>query len=133
MNIFKKINKNLIGYVIGVGILLFAFMFLVLASQIGYEVKNRCGIAQNRYGGECVDALMNQIADDSAQAGKNDAIWSLGQLGDKKALPFLRSYDNGQPLPDREPWNEGVSQYELRKAIKLLESGCNITAFVWRD
>lgn len=133
MEIFKKINKNLIGYVIGTGILIAIFLFIIVSIQIGSDVKKRCEMSQVYYGGECIDALMEQIADESKNAGKNDAIFALGQLGNKRALPFLKKYDNGQPLPDREPWNEGISQYELRKAIKLLESGYNITAFVWRD
>lgn len=133
MEILKKIDKSLVSYLAGIGILIFIFLFIITAIQIGSDVKKRCETAQVYYGGECVDALMNQIADESKTAGKNDAIWALGQLGDRKALPFLKSYDNGQPLPDREPWNEGISQYELRKAIKLLESGFNVTAFVWRD
>ena len=128
-----KIDKNLIGYVFGVGVLFFLFVFLVTCSQIGYGVKKRCAAAQSRYGGECVNALLSQVADDSNQYGKNDAIWALGQLGDKKALPFLEKYDTGEPLPAREKWNEGVSQYELRKAIKLLKSGFNASAFIWRD
>lgn len=133
MNIFKKIDKNLIGYVIGVGILFVIFVFFVTCTQIGFEVKRQCESAQGRYGGECVDALMSQVADESNQYGKNSAIWALGQLGDKKALPFLEQYDTGEKLPDRENWDEGISQYELRKAIKLLKSGFNLSAFVWRE
>ncbi len=133
MKIFKKINKSLVGYLVSIVILIVVFLFIITAIQIGSDVKKRCETAQVYYGGECANALMNQIADESKVAGKNDAIWALGQLGDKKVLPFLKKYDNGQPLPDREPWNEGISQYELRKAIKLLESGFNLTAFAWRD
>lgn len=133
MNIHKKINKNFIEYIIGVGILLFLFVFFITCTQIGYDVKKRCELAQNRYGGECVNALMNQVTDDSSQYGKNDAIWALGQLGDKKALLFLEQYDTREKLPDRAKWDEGISQYELGKAIKLLKSGFNVSAFVWRD
>lgn len=129
----QKIELPLVRYALEVGALLSLFVFLVTCTQIGYEVSLRCQIAQSRYGGECVDALMSQVADSSTASGKNDAIWSLGQLGDRRALPFLESYDNGQMLPAREPWNEGISQYELRKAIRLLRSGENISAFVWRD
>jgi hypothetical protein len=133
MDTLKKVDKNLVGYIIGVGILLFLFIFLVTCTQIGYDVKKRCELAQSKYGGECVEALMSQVADESSQYGKNSAIWALGQLGDERALPFLEKYDNGEPLPKREPWDEGISQYELRKAIKLLKSGFNISAFIWRD
>ncbi len=133
MKIFQKIDRNLIGYIIGVGILLFFFVFFVTCTQIGYNVDKKCELAQNKYGGECVDALISLISDESSQYGKNSAIWALGQLGDKKALPFLEKYDTGEKLPDHEKWNEGISQYELRKAIKLLKSGLNLSAFVWRD
>jgi len=133
MNIFKKIDKNLIGYIVGVVILLFLFMFLVTCTQIGFDVKKRCKIAQTRYGGRCVEALMNQVADESNVYGKNDAIWALGQLGDKTALSFLEKYNTGEKLVNREEWDTGISQYELRKAIKLLKSGFNISAYVWRD
>lgn len=133
MKILKKFSRNLIGYIIGVVILLIIFIFLIICVQIGNEVKNQCKIAQNHYRGECVDALMNQISDESIQSRKNDAIWALGQLGDKQALPFLKKYDDKQPLPDREPWNEGISQYELRKAINLLESGFNISSLFWKE
>ncbi len=133
MKIFKKVDKNLIGYIVGIGIMLFLFVFFVTCTQIGYDVRKECELAQTKYGGECVDALMNLVADQSSQQGKNTAIWALGQLGDKKALPFLEKYNTGEPLSDREKWSEGISQYELRKAIKLLDNGLNISAFVWRD
>lgn len=133
MKIFQKIDRNLAGYIIGVGVLLFLFVFFITCTWIGYGVEKTCVSAQNRYGSKCVDALMSQIADESSQSGKNSAIWALGQLGDKRALPFLEKYDTGQKLPSREKWEEGISQYELRKAIKLLKSDLNISAWVWRD
>ncbi|MFA7654379.1 MAG: hypothetical protein WCX97_05115 [Candidatus Magasanikbacteria bacterium] len=132
MTTFKKLDKNLLGYIIGVGLLLFFFIFLITGTQIGYDVKKRCQSIQKQYGGECVEVLMKQVADTNTSYGKNDAIWALGQLGDKRAIQFLKTYDNGQPLPEHESWNEGVSQYELRKAIKLLESDFNISSLVWR-
>jgi hypothetical protein len=53
----------------------------------------------------------------------------LGQLGDQKSLVVLKSYYTGEPC-DHEKF---LCQYELEKAIKLLEGGFNITAFVWRN
>ncbi len=99
----------------------------------GYGVKKRCMLAQSQYGGECVDALMKKVADNSSQYDKNGAIWALGQLGDKKALSFLEKYNNEQQFPSSEKWDEGISQYEVRKAIKLLKSGFNLSAFIWRN
>lgn len=132
MQILKKLNKNLISYIVGIGILLFLFVFLITCTQIGYDVEKQCELAQAKYGGECADALMSLVADNSIQYGKNNAIWTLGQLGDQRALSFLEQYDTGEKLPEREKWSEGISQYELRKAIKLLRSNFNLSALVWR-
>lgn len=132
MRIFQKIDKNLAWYILGVGVLFFLFIFFVSCTLIGYGVKKQCAAAQNKYGGDCVMALTDLVANKSSQYGKNDAIWALGQLGDKRALPFLEKYDTGEKIKGREKWAEGISQYELRKAIKLLKSGFNLSAFVWR-
>jgi len=132
MKLNKKLNKNLVTYIISVTVLTLFFLFLIVCTQIGFDVKKRCELAQNRYGGKCVDALMRQVADETNANGKNDAIWALGQLGDRKAITFLEKYDNHQDLPAREPWDKGISQYELRKAIRLLRNGVNISAPFWR-
>ncbi|MDD3190400.1 MAG: hypothetical protein PHI66_01780 [Candidatus Pacebacteria bacterium] len=130
MEILKKIDRNLIEYLLGVSVLFFLFVFLVTCTQIGYGVRTRCDAAEGRYGGECVDALMAQVADESTDYGKNNAIWALGQLGDKRALPFLEQYVADEEIPDHESWNEDISQYELKKAIGFLENGYNISAFM---
>ncbi len=132
MQIIKKLNKDLISYIIGISILLFLFVFFVSSTWIGYSVENQCKTAQEKYQGDCVEALMSLIEDNSSQYGKNSAIWALGQLGDKRALPFLKGYYTGHKNEGRTKWDEGISQYELSKAIKLLQSGINLTAFVWR-
>jgi hypothetical protein len=62
---------------------------------------------------------------------RNSAIWALGQLGDPQALPILQSLYTGM-IPDREPLDAGISQYELKKAINLVNGGTNISAPVWR-
>lgn len=132
-----KINFNrtkkwfLYWAVVGAGT--FVLFFLVTSVWIGFSAKEKCKIAQARYGGDCTQALTKFLDDDSNPVGeRNDAIWALGQFGDKKALPILEKYYTGQ-IPDREPWNEVLSQYELKKAIKLVSGDLNITAFVWRN
>jgi hypothetical protein len=56
---------------------------------------------------------------------RNSAIWALGQLGDGRALPALERYYMGI-IPDREPFDEMISQYELNKALHLAKGGTNI-------
>lgn len=128
----KRNIKNLIWYALGVAVLFFIFVFLVTANQIGYGVKDECRLAQERYGGDCVKALIATVRDETALPGRrNSAVWALGQMGDEAVLPALREYYTGV-IPKREKWNEVLSQYELKKAIKLLDGGANIAAWVWR-
>ncbi len=89
-------------------------------------------MAQNKYGGDCVEAFIGLVDDETEDfRSRNDAIWALGQLGDSRALPVLNNYFTGI-IPDREPLNSVISQYELSKAIKLAEGGTNLTAWAWR-
>ncbi len=129
---FIKKRKKLCLVVSVAGLLFLFALFFITSIQIGNNVKKNCQTAQQKYGGVCVEALMSWVSDDSTDIGKNEAIWTLGQLGDKNAISFLESYDNGQKINEKESWDRGISQYELRKAVKLLKSDFNITALVWR-
>jgi len=64
--------------------------FFITCTWIRYGVKEECESVQRDYGGECVDALMKLIADESSQYGKNSAIWTLGQLGGQKSFAIIR-------------------------------------------
>jgi len=55
----------------------------------------------------------------------------LGQLGDNRTLPVLQSYYTGD-IPEREPLDKTISQYELKKAINLTSGGFNMSAIIWR-
>lgn len=133
MGIFKKISKKIIVYIAVIIILFFILMFLTSAILIGSSVREECKIAQEKYGGECVEALIKLVDDSSTQYGKNRAVWALGQLGDERGLPILEKYYTGESDFKGGKWDEGISQYELSKAIKLLKGGLNISAFVWRN
>jgi hypothetical protein len=116
--------------VIGTGILL--LFFIIAAVWIGHDVKTQCKLAQAEYSGDCVVALIYLLEDESRGfKPRNDAIWALGQLGDNRALPALQKYYTGI-IPDGEPLNQTLSQYELKKAINLASGGLNITAVFWR-
>jgi len=116
-----------------IGLSLFALFFFITNIWIGYEAKNLCQEAKWEYKkDDCVDALVAQL-DDNQQGfrTRNHAIWALGQYGDRRALPILQKYYTGN-IPNREPLDETISQYELEKAIKLANGGLNLTAWVWR-
>jgi len=123
--------KNWVIFVGGVGVGFFLLVFFSTSSWIGYSVKERCLIAQGEYGGDCVEALSAQLEDESKSLkDRNRATWALGQMGDERALPVLSKYFQGGDYKcDHE---KELCQYELEKSINLIESGFNLTHFVWR-
>lgn len=127
--------KNLkakVLYLMAIGISVFCLFFFVTCSWIGYDVKKQCHDATKDYGGDCVESLTQLLNDeDRSFHERNSAIWALGQLGDSRALPILQSYYTGN-IPDREPLDETISQYELKKAVNLTSGGFNMGAWVWR-
>ena len=132
MKQIKNIVHKLL-YLAAIGASIFLLFFVIACTWIGYEVKNQCQMAQYKYKGDCVEVLIAVLKDEkNTYHQRNDAIWSLGQLGDKRALPVLKSFYTGK-IPAREPYNKMISQYELRKAINLAGGGINISAFIWRN
>lgn len=125
--------KNKLFYLAAIGISIFFLFFFITCSWIGYEVKDQCQSAQRQYHQDCVDSLISLLQDeDQPFRNRNDAIWALGQLGDRRALPILQSFYTGQ-IPAREPLNQTISQYELKKAINLTGGGLNLSAIIWRN
>lgn len=121
-------------FVGAIGLSTFLLFFVITVTWIGFDVKKMCRQAQLKYGQEigCTDALITFLNDPSnSLRERNSAIWALGQLGDSKALPVLQSYYTGD-IPNREPLDQTISQYELKKAINLASGGINITAIFWR-
>lgn len=116
---------------IGASILL--LFFFIGSVWIGYDAKSMCLNAKRQYKtSDCVEALIDQLEDEhQAFRSRNNAIWGLGAMGDRRALPVLQKYYTGN-IPDREPLDGMISQYELKKAIDLANGGLNITAWIWR-
>ena len=113
-----------------IGVSLSTFMFIITCTLIGLDVNQRCEIAQDKYGGDCVEALISYLKDESnSYKLRNSAIWALGQIGDERALPALNSFYTGT-IPKKEPIDKTISQYELKKAINLASGGFNITKLI---
>lgn len=109
---------------------LFTFMFIITCTLIGLSVSQKCEVAQDRYSGDCVESLISYLDDeDNSLKSRNSAIWALGQIGDSRALPVLEKYYTGN-IPEREPIDKVLSQYELKKAINLVSGGFNVTKLI---
>lgn len=127
----KKIFKTVM-YMSAIGMSLFLLIFVISCSWIGFDVKQQCQTATHAYGGDCITALSTLLSDEHRGfRERNSAIWALGQLGDSRAYPILKNMYTGN-IPDREPLDKMISQYELKKAVALTNGGLNVTAVFWR-
>jgi hypothetical protein len=127
----KQLGRTLV-YLSGVGVSVLLLLFVVTCTWIGYEIKSKCQDGQREYGGDCSEAMISLLKDENrGYRARNEAIWALGQLGDERALGVLESYYTGE-IPEREPLDKVISQYELKKAINLASGGVNLSAIVWR-
>lgn len=124
--------KKWLKFVIS-GILIVGFIIFIIASLwIGSDVRKYCRDAKKVYEGDCVTVLSEMVDDKSMPPiYRNNAIWALGQLGDPKALTYLNKYYTGI-IPEKEDPNKVLSQYEMSKAMKLMQGGINLPALVWR-
>lgn len=107
----------------------------LLSLWIELGVKKVCAEAAQKHPGDKVEALMMSV--ETKEYGynahrysvNNHAFWALGQLGDKRALPFLKKLATGQPC-DHET---NLCQGEIQKAIRKLETnGFNLPKFLFR-
>lgn len=124
--------KQPILFFLSVGLSIFLLFFVITCTWIGFDVKTKCFDAKKEYGGSCTESFISLLKDENRGfRARNTAIWALGQLGDPIALPVLEKFYTGN-IPNRESLDKTISQYELKKAIKLVSGGKNITAIFWR-
>lgn len=112
---------------------LFTALFFGCTMFVIYkEVKEICHEARSEYRLDCVDSLTLLIlSEDKSYRQKNSAVWALGQLADRKALPFLQELYTGS-IPNKESLDKSISQYELFKAIKWCQNG-NATSWMYKN
>ena len=111
--------------VLAVGVALFAAIALSIGRGVG-EISRE---AAKEFPGDQVESLMAFVESDRRTlAERNRAVWALGQLGDKRALPLLRKLYTGRECQH----DKYLCQHELRKAITACSGGFNAAAWVWR-
>jgi len=89
----------------GIPIVLLACVVVIVLFSLWVElhVKKMCEMATQKHPGDKVEALMMSV--ETKQYGydahlyktNNHIFWTLGQLGDKRALPFLKGLVTGKP------------------------------------
>lgn len=121
----------------GMAISLCVCAVVIILFSLGIElgVKRVCGMATQKFPGDKVEALMMFVKSDKygynaeLYSANIQEFWALGQLGDKRALPFLRNLLTGEPC-DHET---NLCQGEIKEAIHKLEGDpFNLPKLLWR-
>ena len=104
------------------GTVLAALLVLGLA---GIVVSIRSGLqrfsddAVSRFPGDRAEALVRVVDCDTCSVeDRNHAVWALGQMAEERAISVLRRHYDGQPCTH----TTRLCQYELRKAIRMIET-----------
>ncbi len=99
--------------------------FFALQQFIGWTARRAGDEASWKFGGDRVEAMIKLVdCTDCELRDRAEAVWALGVIGDRRALPVLRKYHT------REECRHGADlcQYELGKAIKKIEGTWDLRA-----
>jgi len=122
------VNMKRIMYI--VAFITFIFCSSTLSTLYFWIKKDvRCNIelAENKYQLHGEEALIAFLVDEdnSPYDRTHLAIWTLGKIRSKKALPILKTYylndPKGQFCKNRH--HEKLCQYEIHKALVAIETG----------
>lgn len=108
-------------------VLLFLFIGAVVGVYIwiDQDVKKNIKIAQSQYPGKAEDALIAYLLDTthSPYDRSSVAIWTLGHIQSKKALPVLKKLYKNDPkgLTCKGRHVSSLCQYEIYKAIWAID------------
>jgi hypothetical protein len=112
---------NLLALVIGIS-------YISIRAWLKSDITEICMHATHLYQEDKVKALLLLIQDENISLDeKNRAIWALGKLRDKRAIPVLKELQTGKTCDHKN----NVCQRELEKAILTLE-GESIDLFTYK-
>jgi hypothetical protein len=120
-----RIFKIFVGIV--AGLLLLGYLFVEGLIGVGILRVSHKAMAQFR--GDRYEALISLVNCETCNLlERNSAVWTLGQLGDKRALPTLYKYRTGKPCNHMT----SICQYDIATAIKETEGNAYVFLHVWR-
>jgi hypothetical protein len=128
----KSMNwKKIVLYGIPIGFTVLLILFVLSLHWISSDVKQICKKAQQQFEGDYVEALIAALESDNFSfKEKNQVIWALGEIGDKRALPALKKLYTGEPCPKPCNTSKTICQYGVKKAIRGC-NGFNVVRYVW--
>ena len=127
----KRKLKKIILYV-SVIALFFIIMSVVFSFHAIYtSVKNICVEAKEEFRQNCVQSLILFIqSSNHSEKDKTHAVWALGQLADKNALPFLGNLQQEYTCENDQAKSKIC--YEIYKAIRWCAHG-NATSWMYKN
>lgn len=129
----KTTLRKIILSVILIGLAAFIILFAISLLMIYSDVESICEIASNKFESDNIEALISLIeSDEFSYKQKNKAIWALGQIGDKRALPLLRKLDTDEIQKKPYDSNKNIVQYSVEKAIRQIDSDFIVTRWMYR-
>jgi len=124
--------KKLVFYGLPIGSAALLILFLITLHWISSDVRAICKKAQQQFEGNCVESLVASLESDSLSfKQKNQAIWALGEIGDRRALPALQRLYTGEECPKPCDSSKYICQYGIEKAIRGCK-GFNVVRYVWQ-
>jgi hypothetical protein len=120
--------KKWLKIIIGLVLLILLILLFSSTYYVEYQVQETCNLATSIYPGDRIQALL-KVAESHASCNeeKSRALWALGQLGAKEALPYLVENYDGVKETD-------ICIYEAQFAIeKIQNEQFNLPGFLWRS
>ena len=112
---------------IAAGLLLSGLLFI--EGLIGVGVLYESQKAMALFPGDRIEALISVVNCETCNlSDRNSAVWALGQLRDKRALPVLYKYRTGKPCNH----TTSICQKEIATALKWTEGNAYMFPQVWR-
>ena len=119
-------KRILISFGISLATLFLLLILLRPFFRIGHDIKERISIAQQQYPGTAEDALIAYLIDttNSPHDRGDVAIWTLGQIHSKKALPILKGLYRNDPKGKtcHGKHDYMLCQYGIHTAIVTIEN-----------
>lgn len=123
--------KKLFFYGVPIGLAVLFILFVISLHWISSDVRAICKKAQQQFEGDQVEALVAALESDKLTfKEKNQVIWALGEIGDKKALPALEKIYTGEPCSKPCDSSQHLCQYGIKKSIRGCK-GFNVVSYVW--
>lgn len=132
----KKVSCQKLEKIAPPGGLAVLFVLIVVFAGASYiiinEVETICFNTQKMFPGDAVESLSSALKSENLSIReKNQVIWALGEIGDKRAVPALRALETGETCDKPCDTNQKICQYGIRKSIRFCE-GINVIRPVWQ-